>query len=79
MVPKKIFIALQAHSISCHSAMGHLSTLWQLLRDGDRRLQYCLTAGGGRGWGQSPSFFWEFVASYSEKHSRTSWLLMLHR
>lgn len=55
MVPKKIFIALQAHSISCHSAMGHLSTLWQLLRDGDRRLQYCLTAGGGRGWGQSPS------------------------
>lgn len=41
--PKKIPMVLQAHSISCHSTMGHLSTLWQLLRGGDRTamLSYC--------------------------------------
>lgn len=41
--PQKIPIALQAHSISCHSTVGHFSTLWQLLRDGDRTamLPYC--------------------------------------
>lgn len=49
MAPKKDPIALQAHTISCHSAMGHLSILWQLIRDGDKGLQCCLTAGGGRG------------------------------